>query len=152
MFSIPYAEKYISHAKYSMVTTTTTVLRGHRLAFLFLLSSAYSMESYLDSHGMSTCSMHSPINDAKLTRPQNFIGENLVGFRNVFFILFRFWLFRSSTEVKTNSNCEMWKKNSSNWLGFALFSLWMLRFDGIYKWKFNLKKKKLVKLTWFCII
>ena len=123
VFSIPYAEKYISHAKYFYgdhdddgITRPYTKKTGLWRPFFFCFHLHICMVSYLDSHGMSTCSMYSPINDAKLTRPQNFIGENLVGFRNVFFILFRFWLFRSSTKVKNELKKIQFVKceNSSN--------------------------------------
>ena len=39
--------------------------------------------TYFDCHGMSWSSMSSAINYTKLTRTQNFIGENLVSFRNI---------------------------------------------------------------------
>ena len=31
------------------------------------------------------------------------------------------------------------ENNSSNWLGFVLLSIWMMRFDEFFKWTYNLK-------------
>ena len=39
------------------------------------------------------------------------------------------------------------RKNSSNWLGFTLFSWWMLQFDEFFKGKFNLKKTRQIDLV-----
>ena len=38
------------------------------------------------------------------------------------------------------------ENNSSNWLGFALFSKWMMWFDEFFKWIYNLQITRQINL------
>ena len=62
------------------------VVKGCRSS---LLMHACCCRIYLDSHRMPTCSVHSTINDAKLSRPKDFIRKDLIGFRNIFLFFIR---------------------------------------------------------------
>ena len=54
--------------------------------------------TYFDCHSVTWFPVNPTINNTKLTRTQNFIRENLVGFWNIFFFLVR--LFRSAIKFR----------------------------------------------------